>query len=173
MGECKRRPEKKINPRLFAEARMRGARVEEAMLRAGYSQTSAKRGWTQASKKCKEAYAIALNMTLAQLEETGGKLTPQQRRKVIIGKSLRNIAEGKDESVASMKLLGNDRELSMFQPESMTGLIVIDTRVKLPPFTAVPEIEAEIDFSPQPGHGPAPLRDSELLDRGAKAGGQG
>ncbi|MGA2001192.1 MAG: hypothetical protein ABSG52_14470 [Terriglobales bacterium] len=137
MGLCKRRPEKKISPKLFAEARVRGARVEEAMLRAGYSQSSAKRGWTQVSKKCKEAYAVALNMTLAELEKTGGKLTPDQRAKVIRGKALRNIAEGVDESIGSMKLLGQDKELAMFTPDNLTGIIIISAPATIPALPAI------------------------------------
>jgi hypothetical protein len=106
-----------ISPKRFAETRLRGATLEESALRAGYSPSRAKRGWAGVSRACREEYNKMLNAQLTELEERGGKLTPEQRAKVVRAKLLQNVALGQDESTASLKLLGADRELGLWGAE--------------------------------------------------------
>jgi hypothetical protein len=122
----KRKPTKGVDAKLFARVKMSGASTQVAMEAAGYAPSCARRGWTQLNKKCKEQYALALNITLAELDGMGGRLTPEQRARVIRGKALKNIAEGTDESVGSMKLLGQDRDVNMFAPDSITGIFMLE-----------------------------------------------
>lgn len=122
----KRKPTKGVDPKLFARTKLNGASTQVAMQAAGYSETTSRRGWESVSKPCKLEYAKQLNITLGELEMTGGRLTPEQRARVIRGKALKNIAEGKDESVGSMKLLGSDRALNLFAPDSITGIFMLE-----------------------------------------------
>jgi len=38
---------------------------------------------------------------------------------------LENVARGQDQAVQSLKLLGQDREVSLWQPEAQQGIIII------------------------------------------------
>ena len=61
------------------------------------------------------------------------------RAQIIRTKLLENVANNQDNAVASLKLLGQDRELSLWQPESQTGIVIIDMppalskRLNVPP----------------------------------------
>jgi hypothetical protein len=145
MGWTKRKPTKGVDAKLFARVKMSGASTQVAMEAAGYAPSCARRGWTQLNKKCKEQYALALNITLAELDGMGGRLTPEQRARVIRGKALKNIAEGKDESVGSMKLLGSDRAVNLFAPDSITGIFVLEMPAGLGRMLTPQIIEGSVD----------------------------
>ena len=50
---------------------------------------------------------------------------PEIRAHILRSKLIENVANGKDEAVQSLKLLGQDKEVSMWQPESAQGVIVV------------------------------------------------
>ena len=134
MAGTKRKPTKGVDPKQFAKAKLSGASTQMAMQAAGYSESVSRRGWASVNTRCKEEYAKQLNITLAELEQTGGRLTPEQRAKIVRGKALQNIAEGKDESVGSMKILGQDREVNMYAPDSVAGIVIIECpKAGIPP----------------------------------------
>ena len=143
MGSTKQQ----INPKAFAESLIGGATLAHAAVRAGYSESTAKRGWAGVSEECKDKYIQVRNEKLAELAQNAHKFTPEQRAAIIRGKLLQNIAEGKDESVGSVKLLGQDKELSLWQPESMVGVIILDAPKSLPPLDSAedaPLLPAEV-----------------------------
>lgn len=145
MTGTKRKPTKGVDAKQFAKAKLNGASTQMAMQSAGYSVSVSRRGWDSVNKACKEEYAKQLNITLAELEQTGGRLTADQRARIVRGKALQNIAEGKDESVGSMKILGQDREVNMYVPDNNAGIVIIECPRALPP---LPEnIEAQFGLA--------------------------
>jgi hypothetical protein len=58
---------------------------------------------------------------------------PQVRAEIVRAKLLQNVATGRDEAVGSLKLLGQDRELSLWQPDSQAGIIVIQMPASFTP----------------------------------------
>lgn len=124
MGKVSR---KKISPERFALAKMRGATWEESLLRAGYAPSCARRGKISASRACLLEYDKQLRQHTEELRKVGSSLTPDERKALIRGKLIRNVAEGKDESAASLKMLGADREVSLFGSEEQVGVFVFNT----------------------------------------------
>jgi hypothetical protein len=163
MGKTSR---KQISPKRFAEALVRGATIEEAALRAGYSQTVAKRGKAGISKGCLEAYQAAMNKELQKLTQIGEGVTAQQQESLVRGKLVQNVVEGKDEAAHSLKMLGQDRRVNMFTPESATGIVIIEAPKNLP---ALPVHDYEIEGWPP--HQPEGLPPKVAKELGIGVGG--
>jgi hypothetical protein len=51
--------------------------------------------------------------------------TAEVRAQIVRAKLLENVARGQDQAVQSLKLLGQDREVSLWQPEAQQGIIII------------------------------------------------
>lgn len=81
-------------------------------------------------KAAKDRYRIKV---LGQFEEIGKSVSAEQQENLVRGALLNNIAQGKDEATASLKMLGSDKRVNMFQPESASGVIIIQA-VPIPPF---------------------------------------
>lgn len=155
MGKASR---KQISPKRFAEAMVRGATIEEAALRAGYSQSVAKRGKAGISKACLEAHQAAVKKEVQKLAQIGEGVTAQQQENLVRGKLVQNVVEGKDEAPQSLKMLGQDRRVNMFTPESATGIVIIEAPKNLPP---LPVQSHDIEGLDQP-EGLAPKVAKEL-----------
>jgi hypothetical protein len=50
----------------------------------------------------------------------------EARAQIVRAKLLENVANNCDNAVQSLKLLGQDRELSLWQPEVQTGIVVLN-----------------------------------------------
>ena len=123
---------KKISPKRFAECLVRGGTIEEAALKAGYSQTVAKRGKAGVSRQCWAEYRKQLDKRLDELKALGRSLTPAEQEELVRGKLTMNVVEGKDEAAQSLKMLGQDKRVAMFTPDSMNGFVVIQAPRDLP-----------------------------------------
>jgi len=55
----------------------------------------------------------------------------EARARIVRIKLLENVAAGRDEAVQSLQLLGQDRELSLWQPEIHQGIVVINVPAAL------------------------------------------
>ena len=88
--------------RTFAQAVSKGQSLKDAMLVAGYAESTASRGRASLSKPMLDALA----KQGAQLEYLGGAVSPEQQEKIARGRLLLNALRGKDEGVQSAKLLG-------------------------------------------------------------------
>ena len=58
--------------------------------------------------------------------------TAEVRAQIVRAKLLENLRNNRDNAVQSLKLLGLDREVSLWQPESALGLIVVQLPKDLP-----------------------------------------
>lgn len=62
-----------------------------------------------------------------------------------------NAAQGKDAAVQSLKLLGQDRRVNLWAPDSVTGLVVLQAPQSLRPDALdLPSIEKELPESEKP-----------------------
>ena len=55
----------------------------------------------------------------------------EARAQIVRAKLLENVATNSDSAVQSLKLLGQDRELNLWQPELQTGVIVLQVPPQL------------------------------------------
>jgi hypothetical protein len=62
------------------------------------------------------------------------------RAQIVRAKLLENVANNRDDAVASLKLLGQDRELSLWQAEVQQGIVVLN----LPPALQDPEVRKRL-----------------------------
>jgi hypothetical protein len=112
--------------------------VRTSALAAGYSQNVANMGLNSLPKSVR-TYVLTRRKKLDKLAKLGQTLTAQEQENTIRGALLANVASGKDQAVNSLKLLGQDKRVSMFTPESTTGIIVIQA-AQIPSFDAVPRV---------------------------------
>lgn len=117
---------KVADPERFAEVYMHGDKekgippghLRNSMLEAGYSQVSANNGKNSLSDACKDAL-------LRKRGALGKRFTPQERTEILRGSLLENVALGKDTAVKSLELMGKDKELGIFTPDSQVGVIIL------------------------------------------------
>lgn len=120
--------------------------IRDALLAGGYSPQSAARGLAALPvgerakfKQARQEYALK---KLSKFEDLGKKVTAEQQENVVRGALLDNVAKGKDKATASLKMLGSDKRVAMFEPDNATGVIVINA-VAIPPFDSVPRLPSE------------------------------
>jgi hypothetical protein len=101
---------------------LEGKPIRRAMLDAGYSQASANQGMARLRRSAPLATAYA-----QEVERLKKLPVPpaETRAQIVRAKLLENVASGKDEATQGLKLLGQDRELSLWQPESQNGIVII------------------------------------------------
>ena len=120
----------------FASAVSKGCSLQRAMLDAGYSPSTARRGKAALSKPMLEALA----RESSKLELLGRKISPERQESLVRGRLVLNTLRGRDDGTQSAKLLGADRRISMWQVDSQVGLVVLQA----PPQMMVPKCaEAE------------------------------
>jgi hypothetical protein len=113
--------------------------VGQALVEAGWSELQAKKGWGAVPDR-----VIATLPPKMQRLVNLGKTDKETRRHLIRGRLVDNIQKGKDGGSMSCKILGSDSELSMWQPENMQGLIILQTPQRLSdPATLKKMLEAE------------------------------
>ena len=114
-----------------------GKPIRTALLDAGYSQASANQGMARIRRSVPLAVAYA-----QEVERLRNSPVPpaQIRTQIVRAKLLENVAQNRDNAVQSLKLLGQDRELSLWQPESQAGIIVLS----IPPALQDPEVRRRL-----------------------------
>lgn len=112
--------------------------VRQSALAAGYSQNVANMG-LQSLPKSVRTYILTRKKKLDKLEKLGATLTAQQQENTVRGALFANVAAGKDQAVNSLKMLGQDRRVDMWKPESAQGVIVIQAAA-IPSFEGVPSV---------------------------------
>jgi hypothetical protein len=105
----------------FASAVSKGRTLQAAMLEAGYAATTARRGKAALSKPMWEALASESN----KLELLGRKISPERQANLVRGRLVLNTLRGRDNGTQSARILGSDRRIAMWQPESQLGLVVL------------------------------------------------
>jgi hypothetical protein len=108
--------------REFARAYTAGAGVTQALIQAGYSQKQAKKGMAIVSRSKRQAVAEQGKL----LRELGRDITAQDQENLIKGRLVLNTIQGSDKGVASARVLGSDKRVSMWQPDIQQGIIILN-----------------------------------------------
>ncbi len=106
-----------------------GKPIRTALLESGYSRPSANQGMARIRRSVPLAAAYA-----QEIERLKNLPVPpaEVRAQIVRAKLLENLRDNRDNAVQSLKLLGQDREVSLWQPESALGLIVVQLPKDLP-----------------------------------------
>jgi hypothetical protein len=121
---------------IFAEKIADGGSIKQSMIDAGYPESRANKGLAGCSKRMIQAVAEEG----IELAAFGKSLSLDTLKYIAIGRLAANAIEGRDGGVMSAKTLGSHRELNLWTPESMAGIIVIT-----PPNQAVQNADKTID----------------------------
>ena len=114
-----------------------GKPIRTALLDAGYSQASANQGMARIKRSI--PLAVAYAQEIARLKNS--PVPPAGiRAQIVRAKLLENVANNSDNAVQSLKLLGQDRELSLWQPEAQAGIIILN----VPPALQDPEVRKRL-----------------------------
>ncbi len=125
----------------FADALEAGQTLEQARLAAGYSVSTSKAG----KKGLPPQLLGILAQRLKPLEALGKSVTAEQQENIARGAAMMNVIERTDKGAASIKLLGQDRRVNMWTPDSVTGLVVLQAPQSLRPDALdLPSIEKEL-----------------------------
>jgi hypothetical protein len=93
-----------------------------------------------AKKRCPALLRTTMPLTEPSLLSRGtrqrfiklGKETEREDRNHLIrGRLIHNVTEGTDKGAMSAKILGSDSELNMWQPDQMTGMIILQVPPQL------------------------------------------
>ena len=98
------------------------ASLRDALLAAGYSESQACRGMAAVPEGLLP-YLVERNH---KLEALGRMLSAESQENVVRGRLLMNVVDGKDAGVQSAKLLGSDKRVAMFTPDSQVGVIIVE-----------------------------------------------
>jgi len=106
-----------------------GKPIRTALLEAGYSQASANQGMARIRRSVPLAAAYA-----QEIERLRNLPVPtaEVRAQIVRAKLLENLRDNRDNAIQSLKLLGLDREVSLWQPENAQGIIVVQLPKVLP-----------------------------------------
>jgi hypothetical protein len=110
----------------FAKGISEGKTIKDAMIDAGYPKSRALRGTAGLTKRMIQAMASEG----LKLAEFGKSLNLETLKNMTIGRLAKNMIEGKDGGVMSAKTMGSHRELNLWTPEHMAGIIVLAAPVK-------------------------------------------
>jgi hypothetical protein len=100
-----------------------GEPVCSALEKAGWSPTQAAKG---TSKVPLAVYGMLSNKAKRLIKLAKGA-TKDDREGLVIGRLMENTANGTDKGSLSAKYLGSTRELNLFTPDQMTGVVVLQT----------------------------------------------
>lgn len=103
-----------------------GGSIREAALAAGYAPSVAAKG------RCD--LPSVLEEMLPKIKEhiaLGQKLNPQEQEAYVRGRALALAENGSDKGAQVLKLLGSDRRVNMFVPDTQIGVIVVGESARL------------------------------------------
>lgn len=114
--------------RLAAKGLAEGKSIRQSMLDAGYAQSTADQGF-----RAVPATVLAIMPKESNLVELGRALDTEVQESLVRGRLAYGTIVGSDKGVLCAKALGSERRVNMFQPDSATGIIVL----QVPPSVAV------------------------------------
>lgn len=122
----------------FKRTYRRTGSVKTSALAAGYSENVASMGLKSMPKSVR-TYVLTRRKKLSKLAQLARQIDANEQENIVRGSLLANVAAGKDQAVNSLKLLGQDKRVAMFTPDSQTGVIVIQA-APIPSIESVPRI---------------------------------
>jgi hypothetical protein len=113
----------KAKGRKVAEALCNGSSIKAALVSVGVAEKQARKGMSVIRKRkgLREGYKERVE----ELLQTGDMFDPKMRARLLRAALVENVLEGKDKATQSLKMLGQDNEVNVFQPENVVGMTVI------------------------------------------------
>lgn len=126
----------------FKKAIESGSSMHDAMVsELGLAESVARKGKAGLSKRVLSELA----KDGMKFVEIGKALSAQDQEHFVRGRLYTNALQGKDAGVNSLKLLGQDKRVNMFTPDSVAGIVVIEAPKSIP---AIPTLDAEVIQTP-------------------------
>lgn len=110
--------------RAFKRAYLETGSVRKSMLAAGYTPASAAHSTRALPIKLRQ-YVDRQRQKANKYTALGSSLSAEEQENLTRGRLIANAIEGKDQAVNSLKLLGQDRRVGMWQPENSGAVIFI------------------------------------------------
>lgn len=109
--------------------------LKSALLDLGFSEAQSDKGWAKVKNSAylREALAAAKSEELSEIVSVGRNIDASTQENLVRGKLVQNALAGKDHAVGSLKLLGQDKRVNMFTPDSVTGVFIMEVPKNLPP----------------------------------------
>jgi hypothetical protein len=126
MGRLSTRTDEQIDA--FVKVIERNGPMNEALLAAGYTPAQAKKGKAKLPAVLVRAL---IEHGGRRYMEMGQALSAQEQELIVRGRLLANAISGKDQAVKSLELMGKDRRVNMFTPDSQVGIIVLGDATKV------------------------------------------
>jgi hypothetical protein len=123
--------------RLAAERLVRGLPVGTAMREAGFPESSCHNG----KKGINRMIRAELGKLGRKYIRLGKDLTPEDQAALVRGRLAENTILGNDRGTLSAKVLGSDRRISMWTPDTAVGMVILSP----PP---VPKILHDVEILP-------------------------
>jgi hypothetical protein len=114
-------PKTKEHHKIFAKQMVAGNSIKQSMIAAGYSEKQASKGKAAVSNKMLKALAAEGY----KMADFGKQFSMDELKNIAIGRLVTNSITGKDGGVMSAKTLGSHRDLNLWTPEQMAGVIVL------------------------------------------------
>lgn len=95
--------------------------VSEAMVKAGWSKQQAAKGW----KKVPQGVIKMLPKSAQRLINLGKTTPADDMRALVQGRLIDNVTKGSDKGAQSAKILGTSRDLNMWTPDQLSGVIIL------------------------------------------------
>ena len=95
--------------------------VSEAMVKAGWSEASAAKGW----KKVPQGVIKMLPKNTQRLINLGKTTPADDMRALVHGRLIDNVTRGSDKGAQSAKILGSSRDLNLWTPDQLSGVIIL------------------------------------------------
>lgn len=119
----------------FCDALEAGQPIYTAMIRAGFSPHVAARGRAGVPKRLRRylpaTVSQAIGDQLREYVEAGQRLTAAERADYVRGRALAMATAGTDRGAQALKLIGQDRAVNLFVPDTQVGVIVLGESKKL------------------------------------------
>ena len=123
--------------RLAAEGLVRGLPVGTAMREAGFPESSCHNG----KKGINRMIRAELGKLGRKYIRIGKDLTPEDQAALVRGRLVENVIVGSDKGTLSAKVLGSDKRVSLWTPDSAVGVVVLSP----PP---IPKLNHPVEILP-------------------------
>lgn len=107
--------------RQAAENLNAGMPIKEALMRAGYSETTAQGGTVAITRPILRA----MGKNAKKFMELG-RISAEEQELIVRGGLVFNALRREDKGVMSMKTLGSDKRISLFQPDVQVGVVIVN-----------------------------------------------
>jgi hypothetical protein len=125
----------------------KGMKIGEALVKAGYSETQAKKGLRLVRNKKALSQAFREETRKIEAERQEDPLFPVEGalEGLIMNRLQSNIVKGEDKAVMSCKIAGSHKKLNLWTPELQQGIIILNAPGSGAALLSLPDIPVDED----------------------------